>query len=234
MTLILNQIFTNSKSGIVQITLPKPSGTSRNSTTATTIKGFLLNDPTIRVRNQWGSILPDDGSLNELIQMTGQQNLFSWVAASSAAWKASDPISVGLDFYLLSINKNSNIKSQAGSLMSLAALQTSGEGSSGLADDVAVNVHGGYRVDLLEGNKDIGINALLTNAFSSLSGDKEGTLKIKIGDQVILKNMLLEECSAEHSSVQVAEGIPLYIKISATFRMFRAPLVADLESIYGA
>ena len=44
--------------------------------------------------------------------------------------------------------------------------------------------------------------------------------------------MLLDECTAEHSRVQVASGVPLFIKITATFRLCRAPLTADIEGIY--
>ena len=223
MTLLLNQIFTNTKSGIVKLDLP----------TGTTVTGLLVNDPSIKVRNQWGTIMPESEDLNQLLMMAGRQNLFSWVSASSAAWKSTDPLTLGLDFYLLSYDKNSNVKGQASALLSLAALGDV-EGSS-FAEATQVQVHGGYKIDLFDSNSKLTkstIDSYLQEAAGKLAGDKAGTITIRIGDQIKLKNMLLDECTAEHSRVQVASGVPLFIKITATFRLCRAPLTADIEGIY--
>ena len=223
MTLLLNQIFTNSKSGIVKIGLPDGN----------IVTGLLANDPSIRVRNQWGSILPDTEDLNQILQTVGSKNLFAWVSASSAAWKSSDPLNIGLDFYLLSYDKTSDVKGQARRLMSLAAMGTPEGGN--FAQATMVTVHGGYKIDILESNSELNvgnIESYLQGAAQTLIGDHPGTLTIQIGDQITLKNMLLEECSAEHSRVQVESGVPLFIKISATFRLCRAPLISDIEGIY--
>ena len=85
MTLILNQLFTNSKSGIVTIEVPvlgEPDSTNKGPAI---IKGILASDPRIQVQNQWGNILPSTDDLNQLLQAAGSRNLFSWVSASSAA-----------------------------------------------------------------------------------------------------------------------------------------------------
>lgn len=237
MTLILNQIFTQSKSGIV--TLLVPADTEADKTTYAagakygTIKGFLVNDPSVSVRNQWGSIMPDVSDLNEFLMVAGQQNLFSWVSASAAAWKSCEPLQIALDFYLLSLNKNSHVKSDASALLSLAAMST---GDGGVLSDANVQVHGGYKMDIWEGNTELGrdvISSYLSGAAQKLTeNDASGTCIINIGDQLTLKNMLLEEAQAEHSAVQVAYGEPLYIKIHAVFRLYRAPLVSDINGMY--
>ena len=232
MTLLLNQIFTNSKSGIVKITMPNPGKIPTFDFKP--ITGILVNDPSIRLRNQWGSILPGNEDLNELMALTGNRNLFAWVSASSAAWKSSDPLNIGLDFYLLSYDRSSDVKGQTRSLLSLAAM-----GNADTFQAAMVTVHGGYKLDITESNKKLTMGAqvkitdgYLQKAAKALTGEHPGTLTIQIGDQIVLRNMLLEECSAEHSKVQVESGVPLFIKISATFRLCRAPLVSDIEGIY--
>ena len=237
MTLLLNQIFTQSKSGIVTLKVPSDTEAIKTSyakgLTYGTIKGFLVNDPSISVRNQWGSIMPDVSDLNEFLMVAGQQNLFSWVSASAAAWKSCEPLQIALDFYLLSLNKDSHVKSDASALLSLAAMSTGGTGTLSAA---TVQVHGGYKMDIWEGNDTLGagnIASYLSCAAQKLSGtDAPGTCIINIGDQLTLKNMLLEEAQAEHSAVQVAYGEPLYIKIHAVFRLYRAPLVSDINGMY--
>ena len=229
MTLLLNQLFYSSQSGIVKIAMPSNKNFKP-------ITGILVSDPAIKVRNQWGSILPGGEDLNDLMAVAGSRNLFAWVAGSSAAWKSSDPLGIGLDFYLLSYDRSSDVKGQARSLLSLA---TMGEPEGGsFAQATMVSVHGGYKIDVSESNQALRTDNAITDAYlqgmaNQLTGDKEGTLTIQIGDQITLKNMLLEECSAEHSKVQVERGIPLFIKISATFRLCRAPLTSDIEGIYG-
>ena len=242
MTLILNQIFTQSKSGIVTIQVPADTEALKNSDALKgkglnagrgTIEGCLVNDRSVSVRNQWGSIMPDVSDLNEFLMVAGQQNLFSWVSASAAAWKSCEPISIALDFYLLSLNRNSHVKSDASALLSLAAMSA---GSGGVLDAAKVQIHGGYKMDIWEGNA----TAAQNNIATYLSGaaqkltvhDAPGTCIINIGNQLTMKNMLLEEASAEHSAVQVAYGEPLYIKIHAVFRLFRAPLVSDINGMY--
>ena len=232
MTLILNQIFSGGGSGVITLEIP-----AAESGTTQTIKGLLVNDPSIKVRNQWGSVLPDTQDLNQFMTVLGSQNLYSWVSASAASWKACDPLSMGVDFYLLSIDKNSNIKAEASALLKLAALTP---GDAQFVSEASVHVHGGYKIDFWTPNDDLSgdtISAYLSGAASQLmtpaNQSKNGTVTMHIGNQIVLRNMLLDEAQVEHSSVQVAEGIPLYIKISATFRMFRAPLVADIEGIYG-
>ena len=237
MTLILNQIFTQSKSGIVTIQVPADTEAEKVSNAfgakRGTIKGFLVNDPAVNVRNQWGSIMPDVSDLNEFLMVAGQQNLFSWVSASAAAWKSCEPLSIALDFYLLSLNSKSHVKSDASALLSLAAMST---GGTGMFSEATVQVHGGYKMDVWEGNTSLGRNNIasyLSNAAQQLTvHDAPGTCIINIGDQLTLKNMLLEEANAEHSAVQVAYGEPLYIKIHAVFRLFRAPLTSDINGMY--
>ena len=81
MTLILNQIFSGGGSGVITLEVP-----SAESGTTQTIKGLLVNDPSIKVRNQWGSVLPDTQDLNQFMTVLGSQNLYSWVSASAASW----------------------------------------------------------------------------------------------------------------------------------------------------
>lgn len=236
MTLLLNQLFTNSKSGIVTIEVPVLGEYTGKSGGTATIKGILVNDPKIQVQNQWGNILPGTDDLNQLLQAAGSRNLFSWVSASSAAWKSSEPISLGLDFYLISYNRRSHIKGQVASLMSLAGLAPTGEG--GFSAATQVQVHGGYKIDLLESNSDLrdeqGIMGYLSTAVSRLSGKgrQAGTISVTIGDQLHINNLLLQDCSAEPSTVQVEQGVPLYIKVTTVMRMFRAPLTSDIYGIF--
>lgn len=237
MTLILNQLFTNSKSGIVTIEVPVLGEADSVNKGPAIIKGILASDPRIQVQNQWGNILPSTDDLNQLLQAAGSRNLFSWVSASSAAWKSSEPISLGLDFYLISYNRRSHIKGQISSLMSLAGLAPGGP-SNTFGGDTQVKVHGGYGIDILESNSSLkdeeGVFGYLSNAASKLMGrgKQDGTISVTIGDQIHLHNLLLQDCTAEPSTVQVELGVPLYIKVTTVMRMYRAPLVSDIVGIF--
>ena len=229
--LLLNQIFNNSNSGTVTLSIPLfDSNTQKGSRIS--VKGFLTSDPSIQFRNQCGSILPDDTNINEVMNLVGSKSLAAWVSSSSAGWKSCEPITIAFDFYLLSLNKNSNIKWETASILQLATLNI---GNQTLNKNMFVNVHGGYEA----GNDNRGVfeanSTLLSNVQRNFldKKEKEGTVTIQIGDQVTLSNMLLQEVTAEHSSVQVAEGVPLYIKLSTNWRMCRAPIVQDVAHIYG-
>ena len=232
MTLLLNQIFTNAKSGIVRLEVPILGEYNSEDTGTAVISGILASDPRIAVQNQWGNILPGTDDLNTVLSALGSQNLFSWVSASAAAWKSCDPISVSLDFYLISYNKNSRIKSQVSSLMSLAGL-TPGNQDGTFSGETMVKVHGGYKLDILDSNQAVNKDNILSYITPlSSKGKRKGTISISIGDQIHVNNLLLQECYAEPSTVQVDEGVPLYIKVSTVLRMYRAPLVSDIVGIF--
>ena len=86
--LLLNQIFNNSSSGTVTLSIPLfDSNTQKGSRIS--VKGFLTSDPSIQFRNQWGSILPDDTSINEVMNLVGSKSLAAWVSSSSAGLRNS-------------------------------------------------------------------------------------------------------------------------------------------------
>lgn len=157
MALFINQI-AESCAGVVTFSLPDCSGGFVE------VRGFLSEDPSINMKNTWEPILPDITALSDFSQLVGA-GAQSWIATSKASWKNTDPITVNLNFYLITYLRaqvtgtgtglEMPISKQAAYFAQLAAISQANTGDTSLLGQLAINVHGGYRPDVFQRNSDI-------------------------------------------------------------------------------
>lgn len=271
MSLFLKQI-AQKFAGLVIINVPTMSGSFMD------IAGFLSEDPVIKMGNKWEPLIPDLGAINEFMQLANQ-GTYSWISTSKMAWKGTDPISVTLNFYLITYLKSQcdGTGTRAGEqpiskqASALAELATVGQDMStgGFFKDIKVKVHGGYQPNYFVNNNNVINNQ---GAFSKVMGgnDKEGTtFNIGTGStgsetdgtcqivingngspSVVLTDMLLESVDFTPSTVRAGywtgitnKGItqqasfkqspePLYIKVNASFKLYRAATTADIQKLF--
>lgn len=219
--LYLDQIL-KKKSGVVTLTIPDPV----NVGSTTTLTGLLTESPSISLQNSWGSLFPDISTLSDFSQLVGSQNIISWLAASQAGWKGTDPLAIGIEFYMISYKKGINIKLEVAKLMKMATLYSE-DGLVGLA---TVQVHGGYSNNYTVNNNQFFSD--VSAAQNSLNAEKVGLIKMEIGDQLRLNTLLLSDIQVTPSTVQVDSGVPLYIKVVANFRTYRTLLTTDIDYMY--
>lgn len=145
------------------------------------VQGFLTDEPTINMGNTWESAVPDISSLNDFMQIANEGPV-SWISTSKAAWKGTAPITVDLNFYLLSFNTeqikgnstvdNMPVSKQAAAFAQLAAVEGKSEAASnGFFDRLKVKIHGGYTPNYFEGNENFS-----TGAYTEKNLDKKEAL----------------------------------------------------------
>lgn len=214
MSLFIKQI-ADKLAGQVAFSLPTSSG-------YVNVVGFLSEDPVIKMGNRWEPLISDLGMINEFTQIAGIGQS-SWISTSKMAWKGTDPITVTLNFYLITYLKSqvdgrtvghiAPVSKQASYFAELAALAPDpGGGALG----VGVRVHGGYNPNYFESNGTIvnnsnisvlkGLDESLSNTYVSGGDDGSHTCHIVINgngrNSVVLKNMLLESLDMTPSTVR--------------------------------
>ena len=183
------------------------------------VVGFLSEDPVIKMGNKWDSLIPDLGSINDFMQIANQGQS-SWISTSKMAWKGTDPITVMLNFYLITylksqvdgqtVNHIMPVSKQAECFAKLAAISQDDQ-AEGFFKDIRINVHGGYKPNYFESND----NVLNNTGFGVSSKDRgnyitsddgTGTCHIVINgngmNSVVLRNMLLESLDMTPSTVR--------------------------------
>lgn len=217
MSLFLNTI-ANDQGGTVTLALPDCKGGIVG------IQGYLTEDPRVELKNNWESIISDLGAINDFMQLANIGPA-SWLSTSKAAWKGTEPIKLGLNFYLITHKKAqlSNgsgldlpISKQAAHLARLASVAPGGD-SGGISSMLKVNVHGGYRPDYFQRNADFAgsnnaasaLNSVSDSDFGSdsfASADTGGTVSIVIngGGKRTMRfhKMLLESVNFTTSTVR--------------------------------
>lgn len=217
MSLFLNTI-ANDQGGTVTLALPDCNGGIVG------IQGYLTEDPKIELKNNWDSLISDLGAINDFMQLA-QMGAASWLSTSKAAWKGTEPIKLGLNFYLITHKKaqlsngtglNMPISKQAAYLARLAAVSPGG--GTGFLTQLKVNVHGGYKPDYFQRNsefagaekgaKDMRLTGVTDTELSSdaLVSDTGGTISIVIngGGKRTMRfhKMLLESVNFTTSTVR--------------------------------
>lgn len=249
MSLFIKQIAEN-LSGQVAFSLP--SSTGNGGITYREVVGFLSEDPVIKMGNKWESLIGDLGGLNDFMQLS-KQGQVSWVSASKMAWKGTDPITVTLNFYLITYLKaqvdgtgtgvSAPISKQATYFAELASVGDGSAGDGSWLDNIKVSVHGGYKPNYWDVNGGIINNS---NMFSLKDGyaqgdsdDGRGTCHIVINgngmNSVVLKNMLLESIDFTPSTVRAGywEGITdKGISQQATFKGSSEPLYIKINASF--
>lgn len=216
MSLFIKQI-ADKLAGQVAFSLPTGNGYAN-------VIGFLSEDPVIKMGNKWEPLISDLNTINEFTQLAnlGQS---SWISTSKMAWKGTDPITVNLNFYLITylksqvdgrtVNHVAPVSQQATYFAKLASI-TPDDGGGFLG--IGVNVHGGYKPNYFEANnvvvnnfnlstlKGLDQSQGLTDTTFSGGDDGSHTCHIVINgngrNSVVLKNMLLESLDMTPSTVR--------------------------------
>lgn len=273
MTLFLNTI-ANDVAGTVVFSLPNCENNRDNDSGSykyTIVQAFLSEDPVINMKNNWESIIPDATALSDFTQLAGI-GATSWISTSKASWKGTDPITVTLNFYLLTYrmsqirggSKNPQdmpVTEQAARFAQLLAISPKDKAvNSGKLSDFGINVHGGYRANYFESNSDFSGNkqneasensyrTFMQNGLDSCLDDADGTIQFVINGgghtSAVFTKMLLQDATFTPSPVRCGywtthNGVrtfttskePLYIKVSATFRLMHAATVKDAVRMF--
>lgn len=217
------------KSGRVAFTIPD----AENSGTYHALVGLVEQDIKFKSGITWGSIMPDLQTLNEISQIVNSQNMVSWISSSTGSWKSTKPFEFDITFYLVthSLDKAKqphNIKEQASWLVKMCALHTT--------DFATARVHGGYTLNLIQDNEHQSASSYFTPDGKinpaharKLTEVNDGLITMVLGDTMVIDKLLVQNVDITPSSVQVASGIPLYIKVDASFRTHRALLTEDID-----
>lgn len=275
-SLFINTI-ANKCAGVALFSLPNPTNSGEEggyNGGYTNVIGFLSEDPSVSMKNSWDAIIPDATALSDFTQLAmGSQ--VSWLSTSKAAWKGTDPITLSLNFYLLTYRmaqvagtqqgkedpRNMPITEQAARFAALLAVSPKGTGEgSGKFARYGINVHGGYRANYFEDNVDFTgdkkneaseeRNKRLMGDENQWINDTDGTISIIINGSgkptMYFNKMLLADATFTPSPVRcgywttssegkkqfVQTSEPLYIKITATFRLAHVATVGDAINMF--
>ena len=264
----------NSCAGMALFSLPGTQVTGGLGT-YTNVIGFLSEDPSINMKTNWEAIIPDATAISDWTQLSGM-GAVSWIASSKASWKGTDPITLTLNFYLLSYKtaqlngagvakdpRNMPVSQQAARFAALLAVspKITGEGAGKYAG-FGINVHGNYRANYFEDNDYFTGNEkseenndrtlrLLKDATENINMNSEddSTVNIVINGggkpSQYFSKMLLSDATFTPSPVRcgywttnngqrvfMKSSEPLYIKVTATFRLAHTATVRDAVRMF--
>lgn len=246
MTLFINAL-TNTGAGIATFGLPDCKGGK------VVIDGFLSEDPSVSMKNNFEPIISDMSSLNDFMQLA-KVGTASWMSASKAAWKGTDPITVTFNFYLITYKKSQVDGTSLGNLLPVSKqatyfarlLSVTPSGDDTLfGRTLNVGVHGGYRPDYFQQNSEFTGYEDQMKDGSYYNADTGGTCSIIVNGggkrTMYLRRMLLTDATFTPSTVRTGywqgnvfrtSGEPLYIKVTATFKLMHAATLEDATLLF--
>lgn len=246
MSLFMKQI-ADKFAGLVAFSLPNCSGGY------VSVAGFLTEDPVIKMANKWESLIPDLSTINDFSTLANY-GASSWVSTSKMAWKGTDPITIGVNFYLITYLKSqadgtgsgmsAPISKQAAYFAQLLAV-SKGDGGDGFFKDLKINVHGGYTPNYFEANGSVVNNGgFLSKVWNDKDSDGNHKQAIAYHDvddgtntcQVVingngkptitLTKMLLESCDFTPSTVRAGYWV------GSTFKSSPEPLYIKVNASF--
>ena len=231
----------------VRITMPNYDATS--NVERINLVGLMTGDVSFSAQNNWGTVISDLSNLQDLASLAGSKNMFAWINASTMCWKGTQPLSIGVDFYLINYKRGLNLESQLKILVKLASLSSS---TSDFGSEFLAQVHGGYAPDIFQSNKEgfftIGkissaqnlSNSIDTSTFydsGNITGNARGALQLEFGHKSKIRNLLLSKINVTESLIEVADQNggnqkPLYYKVNAQFVGVKPLITADVDSMF--
>ena len=246
--LFLDGIFTDSSDSPSSVTITMPTDRKKINLT-----GLMQGDVSFSAQNNWGTIISDLTNLQDLASLAGSENMFTWIKASTMCWKGTNPLSIGIEFFLINYKKGLNLEEQLEALVALASLEQN-VGATWNSGEYTARVHGGYAPDLFSNNKDLfftlgDIRSIYDGNFQKITsysendlmdkyGYAKGSLQLKFGNKSTIRNVLLSKINVTESLVEVADQSggnkkPLYYKVSAQFTGVRPLITSDVAEIFG-
>ena len=245
MTLFLDGIF--DKYGVgspSSIIINYPIAGERGEGGRDYLNGLIVSEPTLSSSVRWGPILNDLSNLQDVASLLGSPHMWSWIGASVMCWKGTSPLTTNLEFYLINYKRGLNLEKKLKELNYLTSLIQIGDNKA------TVQVHGGYSAKVLAGSnekyfdnnvkknkKDNSRDFLgkVLEPFKKLADDEnmeEGTLRIQIGNKILIKNMLITRLDVTPSIVEVPDGKALYYRVSISLTGSRPLLSTDIEQMF--
>ena len=215
------------------VTLSLPDGTE--------FRALTTSDITVSLGNKFGSLIPDTTALSDISQMFNNTNVAGWIGASTQVWKATQPVSLSLELYLINYKAGLGYREKLKSLAKLAAVAPS---DYSIGQSVTYKVHGGYAPDVfLDNNKQInwsssGLASQINNG-SILSNMTKGTITMKVGSKFKLRNLVLTKLDIQQSIVEVynpnygGEPEPLYYRLNVSLMTNKCAVSTDVDSMLG-
>jgi hypothetical protein len=247
--LFINEIFNlssfNDSPSAVYISMPNSPNKSNEA--KPDITGLMVGDPTWSAGNTWGPIINDISNLTDVSSLLGESSMFSWISASTMCWKGTNPLGIGVEFYLINYSKNLELEAQLKRFVKLASLYKDPDATAGAAFKVLV--HNGYAADIFSSNAQVfdnldSIRSLedWTNQSGALGKEfvkdsLQGTVSIQFGHKTKISNLLLSKVSVTESTIEVADQQggnikPLYYRVSAQFTGARPLLTTDVDNMF--
>ena len=229
---LITNLMTTGKSGTVTFTLPNANGEGN----APPITGLLMGDTSsIKLSNKWQAVLPSIDAITLASQIIDSSaDAMAWLRSTQSAWMGSEPLRLTIPFYLFSMDASSNITKQVNYFQALMSPWQNGN------SEFSVKIHGGYKPEVFTGQWTAGNTAGSGSVGipqSNVAIDNnlrvnQGLITIQVGNQFRLKNMLLEDLMFDQSVVQVSDGNPLYIKVTASFKSFRVLFSQEIVNMF--
>ena len=251
MNLFLDGIFDESCDSPNKVTISFTEWTG-TGTSNRSLRGLLASEVSFRTANQWGPYLQNLAYLADVSSLVGTQSMLSWVGASAMCWKATKPISLAVDFYLINYKKNLGLEDNLAALTKLTALAQ--VTTNDTMSKISVAVHGGYAAtDILKDNKSMFENKnFVSERLSDLNKkanewikdttgivfprDKSdvtpGTVTIKVGNKIKLDNLLVSSNDITPSNAEVEDGKALFYRVNLSLTGVKPLLTTDVNKMF--
>lgn len=247
-TLFLDGIFTDGSESPSSVKITMPNRSSKSNVPAINLVGLMQGDVSFSAQNSWGTIVNDISNLADLASLSGSNNMFSWIGASTMCWKGTSPLSIGIEFFLINYKKGLQLEEQLKTLVKLAALDENVNATANSGSYTA-QVHGGYAPDLFSDNTSLFFSLGEIKSSNDLkspidnsklynsNGQAVGALQLEFGKKSKINNLLLSKINVTESIVEVADQSggsrkPLFYKVNAQFTGVRPLLTVDVDNMF--
>ena len=247
-TLFLDGIFTDGSESPSSVKITMPNRDASSNVPAINLVGLMQGDVSFSAQNSWGTIVNDISNLADLASLSGSNNMFSWIGASTMCWKGTSPLSIGIEFFLINYKKGLQLEEQLKTLVKLAALDENVNATANSGSYTA-QVHGGYAPDLFSDNTSLfwslgeikssnDLKSPIDNSkLYNSNGQAVGALQLAFGKKSVINNLLLSKINVTESIVEVSDQSggsrkPLFYKVNAQFTGVRPLLTVDVDNMF--
>lgn len=247
--LFLDGIFTDGSESPSSVRITMPNRSSKTNVPAINLVGLMQGDVSFSAQNNWGTIVNDISNLADLASLSGSNNMFSWIGASTMCWKGTSPLSIGIEFFLINYKKGLQLEEQLKTLVKMAALDQNTDATANSGSYTA-HVHGGYAPDLFSDNtslfwslgeikssKELTANPVDNSKLYNSEGNAVGALQLEFGKKSKINNLLLSKINVTESIIEVSDQSggsrkPLYYRVTAQFTGVRPLLTVDVDNMF--
>ena len=232
------------------------------STQYTEILGIAEGDIGFQLGNQWGSLIADTTTLQDIWFLANQASVPCWISASGQVWRGTNPISMSISMYVINWSPDLDNEEKLKALAKFGTLEVDE------STWTSVRFHGGYVPDLFKDNSSTANQFLgdtgkqqeilssaenygtwfnnldkdTQNSFArsmSETGTREGLITVKVGSHLKVTNMLLTRLDITPSTVEVysprlgSKPKPLYYRVNVSLMSSKVALSTQVNDLLG-